>query len=149
MKSGPRGTCRASFELRIVRSGGTWPIQHKRENKKKLLKWQKINFRFGLRIFTCFRHILCTFVYDRVFLFNTIFFVTKLETTKNHRKPWKFKMKNLKKEDFGIRSAPLLTADRSWLADLLFCAIGIQQQADNFVRTSIFLSAFIYYGWSK
>jgi hypothetical protein len=32
-----------------------------------------------------------------------------------------------------------LTADRIWLANLLCCAIGVQQQADNFVCTSIFL----------
>jgi hypothetical protein len=57
--------------------------------------------------------------------------VRKLETAKNHRKPWKFKMDNLKKrEGFEIRSAPLQgPADRIWLAD-------------NFVCTSIFLSAF-------
>jgi hypothetical protein len=75
--------------------------------------------------------------------------VRKLKTAKNHRKPRKFKMDNLKKEGFRIRSAPFranLTADRIWLANFLCCAIGVQQHAGNVVCTSIFLSAFIMVG---
>jgi hypothetical protein len=41
------------------------------------------------------------------------------------------------RKGFGIRSAPL--PGQSYL---FCCAVGVQQQADNFVSTSIFLSAF-------
>jgi hypothetical protein len=57
-----------------------------------------------------------------------------------------------KKEKVSGFSQPLfranLTADRICLADLLCCAIGVQQQAANFVGTSIFLYALTIW-WSK
>jgi hypothetical protein len=46
------------------------------------------------------------------------------------------------RDSISPSSGQNLTADRICLTDLLYCAIGVQQQANNFVCTSLFLSAF-------
>jgi hypothetical protein len=72
-------------------------------------------------------------------------YVRKLKTAKNHRKPWQFKMDNLKKEGFGIRSASRQGQPNSWsnlVSRPSVLCYTVQQQVGNFVCTSIFLSAF-------
>jgi hypothetical protein len=66
-------------------------------------------------------------------------FFRKLETAKKHQTPLEFlneqfDIKWEKISRFGqllLRANP--TADQIWLADFSSCAIGVQQQVDNFV----------------
>jgi hypothetical protein len=77
---------------------------------------------------------------------NTYKYFEKVENSEKSSEALKIQNGQFEKEKVSGFDQPLfkvnLTADGIWLADPLCCAIGLQQQADNFACTSIFLSAF-------